>query len=83
MGGWPEEKDIDRKSVFPHTMLENQYSLLTQFISLEWWKEKNNHLLKNFWPDSSEVHEEEEVKKVCGKPLGMGLGCYPKCDKMK
>lgn len=85
MGGRPGEKEVDRKPVFPQTVLENQYSLLTHFyfIGMTKGKKINYLLLKNFWPDFGEGHEEEEVDKVCERPLGMGLGCYPTCDKMK
>lgn len=87
MGGWPGEKEVDRKPIFPQMVLENQYRLLTHFyfigLTKGQKKKKKNLLLKNFWPDFGEGHEEEEVGKVYERPLGIGLGCYPACDKMK
>lgn len=40
MGGWPGEKKVDRKPVFPQIVLENQYSLLTHFYLIGLTKRK-------------------------------------------
>lgn len=63
-------------------LLENQYSLLAHSLFINWQKGKiTNLLMKNFWPDFVEGHEEEDVDKVCERPQHVGLGCYSACGK--
>lgn len=53
-------------NLFFFRLLENQYNLLAHSLFINWQKENiTNLLLKNFWPDFVEEHEEKCVDKVC------------------
>lgn len=61
MGGRPGEKEVDRKPVFPQTVLENQYSLLTWFYFIGLTKTKIKSSTEKVLADFGEGHEKEEV----------------------